>query len=134
MPESANTVSPNAPTAHPATCSTGADAAPDVFALAAEVHRLKATLAAAQTRADNLEIALHTSRRIGAAIGITMAEYSLTIDAAFALVQAVSQHSNRKVREIAEDVIYTGTLDLHPAAWSPGRTTSDQRPDLRIVN
>jgi ANTAR domain len=109
----------------PPCCSTVSEV--DVAAMGEEIQQLRADLATAQTRADNLEIALHTNRRIGTAVGITMSEYGLTTEAALGLLQTASQHSNRKLREMAEDVIYTGTLDLRPAAWSPGRVKHHQR-------
>ena len=61
-------------------------------------------------RADNLEIALQTSRRIGAAIGILMHRHRLTNEQAFDALRAVSQQSNHKLYEIAEQVLLTGEL------------------------
>jgi hypothetical protein len=72
-----------------------------------------AALVAAHTnqhRADNLEEALRNSRQIGVAVGILMSQHKLTQTQAFDLLRVTSQHSNRKVRDIAEQVEHTGTL------------------------
>lgn len=65
--------------------------------------------------AANLQTALRTSRQIGAAIGILMATHKITDDAAFDLMRTASQRTNRKLRDIAEEVMQTGWLDqVHP--------------------
>ncbi len=64
----------------------------------------------AQGAADNLESALASSRRIGAAIGVLMAHHKVTEDAAFAMLRTSSQHLHRKLRDIAVEVVETGTL------------------------
>lgn len=96
-------------------------------------HRLAAytavVLAYAEQRekACNLEQALHNSRDIGAAIGILMSRHLLTREQAFERLQTASQHTNRKLRELAEDVIHTGDLSVPvggPSAGSrPGSDT-----------
>jgi hypothetical protein len=77
---------------------------PAALALAYQAER--------QTR-RNLETALGTSRRIGAAVGVLMARRLVTYDDAFELIRATSQNLNRKVRDVAEHVLQTGDL---PAA------------------
>ena len=62
-------------------------------------------------RADNLHAALESNRTIGTAIGILMARHLVTQDQAFDLLRIVSQRSHRKLADIAQDVIDTGTLD-----------------------
>ncbi len=59
-----------------------------------------------------LEQALHTSRTLGAAIGLIMASRSATQDEAFALLRSASQRSNRKLRDLAGDVVQTGSSRL----------------------
>lgn len=59
----------------------------------------------------NLEQALITCRRIGAAIGILMSVRKVTEDQAFAVLKVASQHGHRKLREIADEVLLTGTLE-----------------------
>jgi len=61
-------------------------------------------------RADHLERALASSRRIGAAIGVLMSRLRLTEEQAFDALRKVSQHSHRKLREVADDVLLTGEL------------------------
>jgi len=71
----------------------------------------------------NLERALESSREIGTAIGILMARELCTADQAFDVLRTASQHTHRKLRDIAAQVKETGMLpDLprHPAAGSDG--------------
>ena len=63
-------------------------------------------------KVDNLEIALEHSRDIGIAMGIVMASEKVTRDRAFDMLRMVSQHQNRKLRLVADDVIDTGTLPV----------------------
>jgi hypothetical protein len=56
----------------------------------------------------NLEIALSTARRIGAAVGIVMALEKVTEDVAFQRLIAASQNTNRKLRDVAEEVLTVG--------------------------
>jgi len=64
----------------------------------------------AETKAANLEVALATNRRIGIAVGILMCRLGVTEDQAFAVLSKHSQDRNVKVRDLAEEVIYTGSL------------------------
>ncbi len=64
----------------------------------------------AESKAEHLERALVSNRTIGTAIGILMSERRVTPDQAFTLLRERSQNSNRRLREIAEDVVLTGTL------------------------
>ena len=77
-------------------------------------------------RADHLEQALASSRRIGAAMGILMASQRLTEQQAFDALRTVSQHSHRKLREVAEEVLLTGEL---PTVTLPQRTVRVARPE-----
>ena len=58
----------------------------------------------------NLQVALASNRRIGTAIGILMAHRRITDSAAFELLRDASQRGHRKLRDIADDVVLTGTL------------------------
>lgn len=58
----------------------------------------------------NLERALRTSRTIGAAVGILMERHKVTQNEAFAILATSSQHSNRKLADLAEEIVYSGTL------------------------
>jgi hypothetical protein len=77
-------------------------------------ERLKAALATETARADNLEIALASNREIGQALGILTATRKITDDQAFDLLRRISQHTNRKLRDIAADVCLAGRLDIPP--------------------
>ncbi len=68
----------------------------------------------ARTEAEQLRTALQSNRRIGMAIGILMARGLLTADEAFEQVRQVSQHLNRKLRDVAEYVVETGQLPQVP--------------------
>ncbi len=58
----------------------------------------------------NLNAALTSSREIGMAIGILMAMHRITSEEAFEMLSVASQHLNRKLRDVADDVARTGTL------------------------
>jgi hypothetical protein len=59
----------------------------------------------------NLEKALQSNRRIGISVGILMASYRLTPERSFEMLRLASINHNRKLREIADRVVLTGTLD-----------------------
>jgi hypothetical protein len=63
---------------------------------------------------SGLEQAVASNRSIGMAIGILMAIRRLGQDEAFELLRTVSQRTNRKLREIADDVVHTGQLPEVP--------------------
>ena len=66
--------------------------------------------------AAHLEEALRSSRKIGAAVGVIMAERKVTEQMAFAMLVNASQATNRKLRLIAEDLLATGDVRGLPAA------------------
>ena len=74
------------------------------------LDELQARVRSAEAKAASLERALASNRRIGMAVGILMCLRQLTDDQAVAVLMAHSQHRNVKVRELAETVIFTGTL------------------------
>ena len=82
-----------------------------VFADHATVALAKA---AEHDHAAHLAIALQTNRIIAEAIGILMSTYKINEDHAFDLLRLVSQHSNRKLRDVAADVAHTGELPEPP--------------------
>lgn len=73
-----------------------------------------AARAHAEQRANNLETALKTSREIGMAMGILMNAAKITRDQAFDLLRIASQHTHRKLADIAADVAETGQLPKLP--------------------
>jgi GAF domain-containing protein len=64
---------------------------------------------------SGLEQAVASNRAIGMAIGILMATHRIDQDVAFELLRTLSQHTNRRLREIADEVIHTGQLPEPPA-------------------
>ena len=61
----------------------------------------------------NLERALESNRQIGMAVGVIMATYRLTSERSFELLRLASMNHNRKLRDIADSVVLTGTLDIN---------------------
>ena len=62
--------------------------------------------------AINLAVAQESNREIGMAMGVLMSRHRLTQSQAFDLLRMASQHTHRKLREIASDVVQTGMLDF----------------------
>ena len=65
-------------------------------------------------RTNNLEQALISNRDIGTAMGVLMAQHKVTRDQAFDLLRIASQNTNRKLHDVALEVIDTGTVDVTP--------------------
>jgi signal transduction histidine kinase/DNA-binding response OmpR family regulator len=78
-----------------------------------ELARLREyALSQAENTVANLRAALATNRQIGAAVGVIMATEKLTDEQAFERLRAVSQRTHRKLRDLADEVVYTGRLDV----------------------
>ncbi|RBY75367.1 hypothetical protein DQ239_16975 [Blastococcus sp. TF02-09] len=90
---------------------TTADDCPVDDVAVALAHEQQVT-AVLRDRGDHLETALQTNREIGAAIGIVMSAYKVTYSAAFDMIRTVSTQTNRKLRDIAHDIVEQGTLDV----------------------
>jgi GAF domain-containing protein len=69
---------------------------------------------AEQVRIDNLESALTSREIIGQAQGILMERERISADQAFQLLRRSSQHLNRKLRTVAQDIVDTGTTPPEP--------------------
>ena len=67
---------------------------------------------AARSMADNLQVALESRAVIDQAKGILMERHKLTADQAFQAMAAVSMRANRKLRDIAEQLVRTGEFQL----------------------
>jgi ANTAR domain-containing protein/GAF domain-containing protein len=110
--------------------STQSDAFDDdaqIIATVLATHSATALLAAAaRERVANLQRALISNRRIGMAMGVLMSSHKLIEDDAFTLLRIASQNTNRKLADVADDVITTGMLELPNAA--PLRRPSRTRP------
>jgi DNA-binding response OmpR family regulator len=74
----------------------------------------EAAVTRAETRGEQIRAGLESNRVIGTAIGILMTNHRLAAAPAFQLLVAASQHSNRKLRDIAADITTTGRLPLRP--------------------
>ncbi len=64
----------------------------------------------ARAMADNLQAALESRAVIDQAKGVLIERYKLTPDRAFQLLAQASMHANRKVHDIADDLVRTGEL------------------------
>lgn len=73
---------------------------------------LVVTTMLATDRARQLMSALKSNREIGMAMGVLMHEYRLTRTQAFDVLRAASQDSNRKVVDVALEVVDTGSLSV----------------------
>ncbi len=67
-------------------------------------------LDAADAKAEHLQLALNHSRDIGAAVGVLMSQHKLQQTEAFELLRQTSQAQNRKLYELAMEVVNTGEL------------------------
>ena len=61
--------------------------------------------------AADLEEALRSSRRIGAAIGVVMASCKVSEKDAFQILQKASMDGNRKLRTLADEIVLTGDVN-----------------------
>ncbi len=66
----------------------------------------------ARERSVNLEVALSSRTEIGIAMGILMNQHRITRDESFAMLRIASQHSARKLADLATEVADTGMLTL----------------------
>lgn len=88
-----------------------ADHSADQPSCAAQIEQLQAALAEAQQLIGNLQIALSTNREIGVAMGILMSRHRINQDQAFTMLRVLSQHTHRKLRDLASDVVFTGMVE-----------------------
>ena len=85
------------------------DALPICILLATHAS-LALTSAGQRERIVNLEQAIKSNREVGVAVGVLMSRHTITQQQAFDLLRMSSQHSHRKLREVAADVVETGDL------------------------
>ncbi len=64
----------------------------------------------------NLTSALESSRMIGTAVGVLMAAHRIPQETAFKVLRRTSMDLNRKLRDVAEEVTFTGALPPRPPA------------------
>jgi GAF domain-containing protein len=72
----------------------------------------------ARELAENLQRAMEFRSVIEQAKGILMERHKLTADQAFRLLAEASMHTNRRVRDLAVNLVLTG--ELPPAGSAPG--------------
>ncbi len=77
---------------------------------AVELAALRTRAEAAEDRADNLERALLTNRRIGMAIGILLERLHVTEEQAFDVLRQESMRQDVRLAQVAEQVVHTGTF------------------------
>ena len=90
-------------------------------------------LATARQEIAGLQAAVISNRHIGMAVGVLMAQHQLTPDQAFDLLRKTSQRSNRKLRDIAGDVTFTGTLPDHCASGCPSPSLPQDYPAPEVL-
>jgi signal transduction histidine kinase/DNA-binding response OmpR family regulator len=74
---------------------------------------------AAETTVGQLRRALQSNRTTGTAVGIVMTRYELNAELAFQVLKRTSQQSNRKLNDIAAEVVRTGALPDAPVLTPP---------------
>lgn len=74
--------------------------------------------AALLVQIDNLRLALDSNRTIGAAVGVLMARDGVTYADGLSRLKTASQDANRRLHDVASDVLCTGRL---PSARTPRR-------------
>ena len=78
---------------------------------------------------------MDSNRRIGTAMGILMASHGITYDAAFTRLRIASQDHNRRLREIADEVVFTGEIPSRTARTAlPGRPLGPTEPDGSLLH
>lgn len=82
----------------------GADRAADLFT----INYLETQLENSHIEIAQLKRALQNGRTIGTAIGILIERYGVSSREAFRILVRASQFSNRKVRDIAAELVHTG--------------------------
>jgi GAF domain-containing protein len=82
----------------------------------------------AREQAENLRLAMESRAAIEQAKGILIERHKLTPEQAFRLLAEASMHTNRKVRDLAEDLVLTGEL---PPLAPPGRGEHRPAPPRR---
>jgi signal transduction histidine kinase/DNA-binding response OmpR family regulator len=93
-----------------------------------ELHQLREhAVDAAENKADQIRNALESNRVIGTATGIVMGKYHLTAAQGFALLVAGSQHTNRKLRDLAAEVADTQALPFRPTLTDELLTRTAQK-------
>jgi len=86
------------------------EAAEEVSEVAIALAAANATVATLEQENEQLREALLSSRAIGVAVGLLMERHKLSREKALAVLRVRSQHSNRKLRDVAQQMAETGDL------------------------
>jgi len=86
------------------------------------------TLQDARELAENLQKAMEYRSVIEQAKGILIERFKLTPDEAFRLLAEASMHNNRKVRDIAENLVLTGSLEIRFPPPAGTTSTAPREP------
>jgi GAF domain-containing protein len=111
--------------------STEADEIEPEVAHAAELLAAHAALALGFARRnEDLNAALGTRKNIGQAIGLVMAEFTLTEEEAFAYLRRVSSITNTKLRDVAARIVDTANTRANQVNEEngPSSATNMQAP------
>lgn len=79
------------------------------------------TLAGSHERIDQLTEALETREVIAQAKGIIMAKESCGAEEAFAILRRISQHTHRKLRDVAAEIVGSVNHNAHCDGAATGR-------------
>jgi hypothetical protein len=71
--------------------------------------------AALLVQVDNLQVALTSNRIIGAAVGVLMARHGVAYPDGMSQLKTASQNANRRLLDVANDVLCTGQLPVTPS-------------------
>ena len=95
-----------------------------------EVELLRKQLREETDRAENLLRALEHARMIGTAMGIVLERQRVTSADAFEVLRRVSMNRNRKLHDVAREVVDTGVI---PEAGTLRRVSAERgsRPGLQ---
>jgi hypothetical protein len=93
---------------------TAGDAGEAAEELAHARSDLATATATATAHAEQLQRALVSNRQIGMAMGILMERHRVTQEHAFDRLRDLSMRSNVKLRDVAEQIIYTGDTQQRP--------------------
>jgi AmiR/NasT family two-component response regulator len=88
--------------------STAEDTAKRLAEVTQQLERARAEI-------EGLRQALVTCRCIGMAIGIVMERQRITSAEAFDVLRSISTRTHRKIRDVAEDVVFSGELPAGPS-------------------
>jgi hypothetical protein len=89
------------------------DETAQAFGLLVSTHGAMAvTTAQARDRSDHLNRAFRSNREIGVATGLLMGTHRLSRDQALSVLKVASQNANRRLADVAADVVGRGGIDL----------------------